>query len=188
MAGLLVELTKREGGLGWAPGSTQGGAKVFFSNTGTEANEGALKIVRMAGKHRWAEKSGGSWDAPGCPKYRIACFERAFHGRSMGALSVTTKHKYQAPFEPLLPGVDVGRINDFEGLEKLITELTCGVIVEPIQGEGGVHESREDWLRALRKRCDETGAVLIQDCSADCIERESCGLTANWRRTVIPIL
>lgn len=136
---------------------------MFFSNSGTEANEGALKIARMTGKQRWAEKTGKAWDSPDCDKYRLVCFKNGFHGRSMGALSVTTNKKYQAPFAPLLPGVDVGAINDFAALEGLVTDETCAVIVEPIQGEGGVHTSSEDWLRALRKRCDETGAVLIFD-------------------------
>jgi acetylornithine aminotransferase len=170
-------LTQKEGGLGWASGATAAsqnedhvtsrgeGAKVFFSNSGTEANEGALKIARMAGKHRWSAKTGQTWNAPGvlCDKYRIACFESGFHGRSMGALSVTTNSKYQAPFTPLLPGVDVGRLNDEAGLETLVTDATCAVIVEPIQGEGGVNVSQLEWLRKLRQRCDETGAVLIFD-------------------------
>lgn len=164
-------LTQREGGLGWTPssGSTvtteNKAAKVFFSNSGTEANEGALKIARMAGKHRWSANNGHAWDLPGarCDKYRIACFGGGFHGRSMGALSVTTNSKYQAPFMPLLPGVDVGRLNDVAGLRTLVTGDTCAVIVEPIQGEGGVNVSQVEWLRKLRQRCDETGAVLIFD-------------------------
>jgi len=82
----------------------------------------------------------------------------------MGSLSVTTNPKYQKPFAPLIPGVDVGKVNDFEGLERgLIGEDTCAVIVEPIQGEGGILEAREEWLRALRKKCDKVGAVLIFD-------------------------
>jgi acetylornithine aminotransferase len=180
LAEQLVTLTQKEGGLGWSSSSSGAaavpqnlehatsetkGAKVFFSNSGTEANEGALKIARMAGKHRWTAKTGHAWDVPGvrCDKYRIACFEGAFHGRSMGALSVTTNSKYQAPFMPLLPGVDVGRLNDEAGLETLVTDETCAVIVEPIQGEGGVNVSQVEWLRKLRQRCNETGAVLIFD-------------------------
>ena len=180
MADQLVTLTQKEGGLGWSSSSGNAaavlqneayttsetkGAKVFFSNSGTEANEGALKIARMAGKHRWTAKNGQAWDAPGvrCNKYRIACFEGGFHGRSMGALSVTTNNKYQAPFMPLIPGIDVGRRNDSAGLETLVTDDTCAVIVEPIQGEGGVNVSQVEWLRKLRQRCDQTGAVLIFD-------------------------
>jgi acetylornithine aminotransferase len=154
LAELLVTLTQREGGLGFARGaaSTTDGAKVFFSNSGTEANEGALKIARKVGK-----------DRGGATKTRIACFENAFHGRSMGALSVTTNAKYQAPFAPLLPGVDVGKLNDTAGLETLVTDETCAVIVEPIQGEGGVNNADTEWLAKLRARCDAVGAVLIFD-------------------------
>jgi len=81
----------------------------------------------------------------------------------MGALSVTSNPKYQKPFTPLIPDVDVGQLNDLEGLEGLIGKDTCAVIVEPIQGEGGVHAASVEWLDALRKRCDAVGAVLIFD-------------------------
>lgn len=166
LAQLLVTLTRAQGGLGFTPGtdtSGSGGAKVFFANSGTEANEGALKIGRKVGKDRWAAANGKSWDDPSCTKTRIACFENSFHGRSMGALSVTSNPKYQKPFTPLIPGVDVGRMNDMAQLQTLVNEDTCVVIVEPIQGEGGINDAQEDWLRALRKRCDEVGAVLIFD-------------------------
>lgn len=173
LAELLVSLTRSEGGLGYpsqnAAGADAGGpvarpAKVFFANSGTEANEGALKIARKAGKEVWAAKTGKKWEDGGCTKTRIVCFENSFHGRSMGALSVTSNPKYQRPFEPLIPGVDVGKIDDLAGLENgLVGEDTCAVIVEPIQGEGGVCEASEEWLRALRKKCDDVGAVLIFD-------------------------
>lgn len=150
---MLVTLTQAEGGLGFAPSSSSSsGAKVFFSNSGTEANEGALKIARKVGKERG-----------GVSKTRIVCFENAFHGRSMGALSVTPNPKYQAPFAPLLPGIDVGRLNVIADIEQLVGPETCAVIVEPVQGEGGIHPAHEEWLRALRKRCDDVGAVLIFD-------------------------
>ncbi|KAG6868443.1 hypothetical protein C0993_002581 [Termitomyces sp. T159_Od127] len=155
-----------EGGLGTATGSEGKslGEKVFFANSGTEANEGALKVARKVGKERWAAAvPGRKWDSPDCTKTRIVCFEGSFHGRSMGALSVTANAKYQAPFAPLLPGVDVGRLNDHDGLKSLIGEDTCAVIVEPIQGEGGINAASVDWLRALRQRCDEVQAVLIYD-------------------------
>jgi acetylornithine aminotransferase len=127
-------------------------SKIFFTNSGTEANEGALKFARKLGKIRGGDGKTG-----------IVCFERGFHGRTFGALSVTAQSKYQAPFAPLVPGVKVGKLNDVDALEELITEDTCGVIVEPIQGEGGVFEASEEFLRALRKRCDEVGSVLIYD-------------------------
>ncbi|KAF9468984.1 acetylornithine aminotransferase [Collybia nuda] len=178
LAELLITLTRMEGGLGFATGTgpvstgaVTGGAKVFFSNSGTEANEGALKIARKVGKER-----GGS------DKTGIVCFEGAFHGRSMGSLSVTTNPKYQAPFAPLLPGVAVGRLNELEGLGELVREDTCAVIVEPIQGEGGINAASEEWLRALRKRCDEVGAVLIFD-------EIQCGLYRTgtiWAHSAFP--
>lgn len=169
LASLLVETTQREGGLGFAPGhqstTPPSGLQVFVSNSGTEANEGALKIARKVGKDRWSLKNNKAWDAPDaeCTKTGIVCFENAFHGRSMGALSVTSNPKYQKPFGPLLPGVTVGKLNDTQALDKLVTEDTCAVIVEPVQGEGGIHDAQTEWLIKLRKRCDEVGAVLIYD-------------------------
>ncbi|KAG5654493.1 hypothetical protein H0H81_001992 [Sphagnurus paluster] len=185
LAELLVTLTQSEGGLGSVPGtSDNNSAKVFFANSGTEANEGALKIARKVGKDRWAAAAAGrSWDAPECTKTRIACFQGSFHGRSMGALSVTSNPKYQTPFAPLLPGVDVGRLNDLESLQTLIGEDTCAVIVEPVQGEGGINVANAEWLKALRKRCDDVGAVLIYD-------EIQCGLFRTgtlWAHSSLPM-
>lgn len=126
--------------------------KIFFSNSGTEANEGALKFARKVGKLRGGDK-----------KTDIVCFEKAFHGRTFGALSVTPQPKYQKPFAPMVPGVKVGVLNDVEALEGLVDDNTCGVIVEPIQGEGGVYEATKEFLTALRERCNKVGAVLIYD-------------------------
>lgn len=81
----------------------------------------------------------------------------------MGALSVTSNPKYQKPFVPLIPNVDVGELNSTEDIGRLVVDDTCAVIVEPVQGEGGINEAHETWLKALRKRCDEVGAVLIFD-------------------------
>ncbi|KAF8897328.1 acetylornithine and succinylornithine aminotransferase [Infundibulicybe gibba] len=188
LAELLVTLTEKEGGLGFpvggSPPSIDGtSAKVFFSNSGTEANEGALKIARKVGKDRWAGAAPGrTWDSSNCTKTAIVCFENSFHGRSMGALSVTSNPKYQTPFAPLLPGVDVGKLNDFSNLNTLVNEDTCAVIVEPIQGEGGINIAEVDWLVALRKRCDEVGAVLIFD-------EIQCGLYRTgtlWAHSALP--
>ncbi|KIY45850.1 acetylornithine and succinylornithine aminotransferase [Fistulina hepatica ATCC 64428] len=172
LAQLLVTLTQKNGGLGFSPGTTEGGAKVFFANSGTEANEGALKIARKVGK-----------DRGGASKTRITCFKNAFHGRTMGALSVTPNNKYQGPFVPLIPGIDVGEYNNFPSLESLITSDTCAVIVEPIQGEGGVNPARAEWLATLRARCDSTGAVLIFD-------EIQCGLYRSgtlWAHSALPV-
>ncbi|KAF9519281.1 hypothetical protein BS47DRAFT_85661 [Hydnum rufescens UP504] len=182
LAELLVKLTRRDGGLGWTPSSDgDGGARVFLANSGTEANEGALKIARKVGRDRWAAQNPGR-SAEESPKTRLVCFEHAFHGRSMGALSVTPNTKYQAPFQPLIPNVHAGALNDIEALEGLVTEDTCGVIVEPIQGEGGVRACSEEFLRALRKRCDAVGAVLIFD-------EIQCGLYRSgslWAHSSMP--
>ena len=157
LASLIVRLTQREGGLGYPAGAQHPtgvpGAKVFFANSGTEANEGALKVARKVGKDR-----GGS------TKTEIVCFKQSFHGRSFGALSVTSTSKYQEPFRPLVPGVRVGELNQSEGLEDLIiTKNTCAVIVEPIQGEGGVNGADIEWMRKLVQRARDTGAVVIFD-------------------------
>jgi acetylornithine aminotransferase len=151
----LVEGTRQHGGLGLSPSGGEG-AKVFFTNSGTEANEGALKFARKYGK---------GVDGDNHSKTGIVCFSNAFHGRSMGALSVTPNPKYQAPFAPLIPDVRVGELNDMdvERMNQLVDENTCGVIVEPIQGEGGVGASHVEWLQLLARRCREVGAVLIYD-------------------------
>jgi acetylornithine aminotransferase len=157
LASLLVTLTQREGGLGYTAGTqhrTTGipGAKAFFCSSGTEANEGALKVARKVGK-----------DRGGATKTEIVCFEESFHGRSFGSLSVTSNSKYQDPFSPLIPGVRVGKLNRYEDLENIITENTCAVIVEPIQGEGGVNSADVDWMRKLVRRAQDVGAVTIFD-------------------------
>jgi acetylornithine aminotransferase len=139
----LVEKTRAAGG-SWA-------SKVFLSNSGTEANEGALKFARKWGKQFSQDKT------------EIVCFTNAFHGRSMGALSATFNPKYQLPFAPLVPGFVTSPFNDVEKTLASITDKTCGVIIEPIQGEGGVHPANADFLKAVRQRCDETNTLLIFD-------------------------
>lgn len=124
-----------------------------ITDSGTEATEGALKFARKYGKI--IDPSGN--------KTEIVSFNEAFHGRSMGALSVTHQKKYQAPFEPLVPGCVEAEFNNIQSINDLITEKTCGVILEPIQGEGGIMPAKEEWLRAVRQRCDEVNAVLIFD-------------------------
>jgi len=101
----------------------------------------------------------------------------------MGALSVTSNPKYQKPFVPLIPNVDVGEFNSMEDIERLVVDDTCAVIVEPVQGEGGVNVAQEAWLKALRKRCDEVGAVLIFD-------EIQCGLYRSgtlWAHSTLPV-
>ncbi|KAJ2001237.1 acetylornithine aminotransferase [Coemansia sp. RSA 2322] len=157
------------------PQGTQGiyakdgsGARVFFSNSGTEANEGALKFARKYGKHVVASgklDKATSAAVHGDPNFKsgLVSFTGGFHGRSMGALSLTANPKYQKPFTPLIPGALTTQYNSVSELSTFVDERTCGVIVEPIQGEGGIHTAHVEFLRALRRRCDQVGALLIFD-------------------------
>jgi acetylornithine/N-succinyldiaminopimelate aminotransferase len=133
--------------------------RVFFCNSGTEAVEGALKFARKYARHAFPQPETGADYA----KTRIVAFTGSFHGRSMGALSTTATEKYRAPFEPLVPGVRFAPFNDVAAAEAAITDEVCAVIVEPIQGEGGVHLATPDFLEHVRAACDRTGALLIFD-------------------------
>jgi acetylornithine aminotransferase len=153
-------------------GSMHNASSVFVCNSGSEANEAALKFARKYGKT--VDPSGA--------KHEIVSFHNSFHGRTMGSLSATPNPKYQAPFAPMLPGFKYGTFNDVSAIEELVGENTCGVIVEPIQGEGGVQVATEEFLIALAKRCREVGAVLIYD-------EIQCGLSRTgtlWAHTTLP--
>lgn len=126
--------------------------RVFFCNSGTEAVEGALKFARKWARHKNFED-----------KHCIVAFSGSFHGRTFGALSVTAREKYREPFEPLVPGVSFATFNDVDSARAAINEKTCAVIVEPVQGEGGVNLAEKDFLEALRQLCDEKDALLIFD-------------------------
>lgn len=126
--------------------------KVFFSNSGAEAVEAAIKIAR-----KWGKKKRGS----NC--YKIISFERSFHGRTFAALSATSNNKYKDPFEPLVPGFISLAIHDHEALRSALDGSVCAVMIEPIQGEGGVWPTDPECLRALRKLCDEKEVLLIVD-------------------------
>ncbi|MEE3255295.1 MAG: acetylglutamate kinase, partial [Chloroflexota bacterium] len=127
--------------------------RVYFCNSGTEANEAAFKFAR-----KWARANHHT-----NVKTRIVAFEGSFHGRTTGSLAATSKTKYRSPFEPLMPGIDFATLNDIASAEKTITNETCAVIVEPIQGEGGVNTASNDFLSELRKICDKNKALLIFD-------------------------
>ncbi|HEX9926002.1 MAG TPA: aminotransferase class III-fold pyridoxal phosphate-dependent enzyme, partial [Anaerolineae bacterium] len=116
--------------------------RVFFCNTGTEANEGALKFAR-----KWA-RSQGHPDKTG-----IVAFTGSFHGRTMGSLAVTATEKYRAPFEPLIGGVSFAGFNNLDSARQTINHYTCAVIVEPVQGEGGVTPADAGFLTGLRALC-----------------------------------
>lgn len=126
--------------------------RVFFCNSGAEANEGAMKFAR-----RVAYTNGAT------DKTEIVTFSNAFHGRTLAALSVTPKEKYQAPFKPLMPGVVVGEFNNIDSARAAISEKTAAVIVEPVQGEGGVNVATDEFLKTLRELCDKYQAILIYD-------------------------
>ena len=142
----LIQLTHATGGFASA-------TKTFICNSGSEANEAAIKFSRKVGKSLQPDGS----------KYEFVSFHNSFHGRTMGSLSATPNPKYQTPFSPMVPGFKYGTYNDIEGINSLVTESTCGVIIEPIQGEGGVNVATPGFMVALRKRCTEVGAVLIHD-------------------------
>lgn len=126
--------------------------RVFFCNSGAEANEGALKFAR-----KWARQQGHA------DKTGLVAFNGSFHGRTMGALSVTATEKYRAPFEPLVGPVTFAGFNDLDSARQAINEHTCAVIVEPVQGEGGVTPATSEFLAGLRGLCDDNGALLIFD-------------------------
>ncbi|MFV0361746.1 MAG: aspartate aminotransferase family protein [Suipraeoptans sp.] len=125
--------------------------KVFFTNSGTEAIEGALKAAR---KYAYENGSG---------RTEYIAMENSFHGRTLGALSVTGTKTYREPFEPLIPGVSFAKYNDIDSLKSFITDKTCAIILEPIQGEGGVHVADRKFLEDVRALCDENDIVLIFD-------------------------
>jgi predicted acetylornithine/succinylornithine family transaminase len=127
--------------------------RVFFSNSGSEANETALKFAR-----KYARTTS---DADG--KTKIVAFSGGFHGRTMGALSTTYKNHYREPFAPLVPDVHFGTFNNVSELDELIDESTCAVIVEPVQGEGGINAASPEFLQEVRARCDQYGTLLIFD-------------------------
>ncbi|MGQ9455964.1 MAG: acetylornithine transaminase [Armatimonadota bacterium] len=126
--------------------------KAFFCNSGAEANEAAIKLARKAAKRH------------GCPgKFEVVTAENSFHGRTFGALSATAQSKYQRPFEPLVPGFKSVSYNDVSALVDAVNENTCAVMLEPVQGESGVHLGTPEFLTAARELCDKFGAALIFD-------------------------
>ncbi len=126
--------------------------KVFFTNSGTEAVEGALKIAR-----RYAYNKDGGHD------HEIIAMNHSFHGRSLGALSVTGNDHYQEPFKPLLPGIQFADFNDLDSVKALVNHKTCAIIMETIQGEGGIYPAEEEFLKGVRALCDEHDMLLILD-------------------------
>lgn len=126
--------------------------RVYFCNSGAESIESAMKFAR-----RWARANHSD------SKYEFVAFTGSFHGRTMGALAATDRKKYQEPFEPLMPGVKFARFNDLEDAQAKIDERTCAVIVEPVQGEGGIRPAHPEFLAGLRALCDANNVLLIFD-------------------------
>lgn len=129
-----------------------GMSRVFFTNSGTEAIEGAIKVAR-----KYAYLKDGSTD------HEIIAMENSFHGRSLGALSVTGNTHYQEPFKPLIGGIRFARFNDLDSVKAQLTEKTCAVILETVQGEGGIYPADPEFLAGVRKLCDERDILLILD-------------------------
>ena len=125
--------------------------KVFFTNSGTEAIEGALKIAK-----RYAYKGMA-------PDYEIIAMNHSFHGRSLGALSLTGNDHYQEPFAPLIPNIKFAQFNDLDSVKALFSDKTCAVIMETIQGEGGIYPATEEFIKGVRALCDEHDALLVLD-------------------------
>jgi acetylornithine/N-succinyldiaminopimelate aminotransferase len=136
------------------------GGKAFFCNSGAEANEAAIKLARL---HTPAGK------------YKIITFEGGFHGRTYGAVSATAQPKYHEGLEPMLPGFMYAPFGDLDAVRRLVDNETCAILVEPIQGEGGIRIPPEGFLAGLRKIADERGLVLLFD-----EVQAGCGRTGKW--------
>lgn len=126
--------------------------RIFFTNSGTEAIEGAIKAAKKY-----------AYTRDGHAGHEIIAMNHSFHGRSLGALAVTGNAHYQEPFEPLMPGVRFANYNDLASVEALVNEKTCAIIMETIQGEGGIYPAEEAFLCGVRKLCDEHDILLILD-------------------------
>ena len=126
--------------------------RVFFTNSGAESVEGAIKAAR---KYAYLKD--------GCTDHEIIAMNHSFHGRTMGALSVTGNHKYREAFEPMIGNIKFAELNDFDSVLALVTDKTCAIIMETVQGEGGMLPATEDFLKKVRALCDEKDILLILD-------------------------
>ena len=126
--------------------------RVFFTNSGTEAIEGAIKLAK-----KYAYLKDGSTD------HEIIAMQHSFHGRSMGALAVTGNRHYQEAFGPMIPGIKFAQYNNLDSVEELVNDKTCAIIFETVQGEGGIYPAKPEFIKGVRKLCDEKGILLILD-------------------------
>ncbi len=131
--------------------------RVFFSNSGSEAIEGALKLARLYGRNP------ADFPSSAALKHRILAMDNSFHGRTFGAVSVTSTEKYRLPFAPLLPGIEFVRFNDVDDLESKFDNSVCAVLIEPIQGEGGIHPVTEEFWNRARDLATQHDSLLIAD-------------------------
>jgi len=135
--------------------------RVFFSNSGTEAVEGALKLARISARVRAGQRNDGRPSPSG--QTRILALENSFHGRTFGAMSITSTEKYREPFRPLVPGAEFLRFNDVADLEAKFDSTVCAVVIEPVQGEGGIHAVSEAFWSRARQLATQYNAALIAD-------------------------
>lgn len=126
--------------------------KAFFTNSGAEAIEGALKMAK-----RYA------YDKNGADEYEIIAMKHSFHGRTMGALALTGNAHYQEPFGPMIPGIKYAEFNNLDSVKALVDEKTCAIILEPVQGEGGIYPAEKEFMEGIRKICDEKDILMICD-------------------------
>lgn len=126
--------------------------RIFFTNSGTEAIEGAIKAAR-----KYAYLRDGHSD------HEIIAMEHSFHGRSLGALSVTGNAGYREAFEPLLPGIRFAAFNDLDSVKRLVNEKTCAILMETVQGEGGIYPAEQEFIEGVKKICEEKDILLILD-------------------------
>ena len=124
----------------------------FFTNSGAEAIEGALKMAK-----RYAYDKGGA------DEYEVIAMNHSFHGRTMGALALTGNAHYQEPFGPMIPGIKYAEFNNLDSVKELITDKTCAIILEAVQGEGGIYPATAEFIEGIRKLCDEHDMIMICD-------------------------
>ena len=129
--------------------------KIFFGNSGAEANDGMIKTARRFGHARP--------NAKGEPRYEVITFNSSFHGRTLGSMAATAQKKIHVGFDPLLPGFRYVPFNDLDALKEAINETTAGILLEPIQGEGGVHVATAEFLQGVAKLCKENNLLLMLD-------------------------
>ncbi len=125
--------------------------KVYFGNSGAEANEAAIKLAKIY------------FYKKGIDKYEVISLNSSFHGRTLATVAATGQKKYQKPYEPLIPGFKQVDINDFAALENAVTDKTCAILMEPVQGESGVHPIDTEYAKKVRALCDEKEIILIFD-------------------------